>query len=71
MCSTAMHCERYMKKLLELSSQMLHLADQADAEAADCVQFRILLGNVRDSAYKIRTMVDKEMMMLENLKAGK
>ena len=45
---------------LQLSNQLLHLADTGEAEAKDD-GFRILYGVVRDCGYRIRVEAEKEL----------
>jgi len=50
-----------IRKVLELSRDMLMLADDGDAARED-VGCGILYGTIRDSAYKIRALAEAEML---------
>jgi hypothetical protein len=52
-------CNLHIKRTLKLVDDMLHLADQGDAEREDngC---GILYGVLRDSAYKLRKLAEDE-----------
>ena len=57
MCSVP--CDRYLQEACELADRLLSLADEADASEHDdgC---GILLGVLRDCAYKIRREAERE-----------
>jgi len=50
-----------IRKALEMSREMLMLADDGDAVRED-VGCGILYGTIRDSAYKIRALAEAEML---------
>lgn len=52
-------CDLNIKATLTLVQQMLDLADQGDDQREDS-GCGILFGVIRDSAYKIRRLADKE-----------
>jgi len=56
---TVRNSTRYIIIALELARQLIMLADDAEAEAEDdsCV---VLCGVIRDSAYKIRNLAERE-----------
>lgn len=53
-------CDESIKKTLKLAKNMLDIADEGDAvrEDAGC---GVLYGVVRDSAYKIKDIAEKEI----------
>lgn len=53
-------CDQNLQKTLELTNEMIKLANQGDIDRED-VGCGILYGIVRDSGYKIRKLVLEEM----------
>ena len=53
-------CNLHIAKTLKLVEEMIHLADQGDADREDngC---GILYGVLRDSAYKLKTLAEDEI----------
>ncbi len=60
-------CDEYIKKTLELSKNMLDLADDGDAVRED-TECGVLFGFIRDAAFKIREMAESER--LTHIKKG-
>ena len=54
------NCNENLKKTLELSQELLKLADLADADRDD-IGCGVLYGAVRDSAYKIKRLAESEI----------
>ena len=52
-------CDQNIKLTLELSEQMIRLADQGDDHREDC-GCGILYGILRDAAYKIKKIAEEE-----------
>jgi hypothetical protein len=52
-------CDSNIKKTLSLVEQMIHLADEGDAHRED-IGCGILYGVLRDSAYKLKALAEKE-----------
>jgi hypothetical protein len=52
-------CDENIKKTLKLAEEMIRLADQGDADRED-VGCGILYGILRDSAYKLKQLAEKE-----------
>lgn len=52
-------CDRNIKRTLHLTQEMIELADQGDADRED-TGCGVLYGILRDSAYKIRQLAQKE-----------
>jgi hypothetical protein len=52
-------CDNNIKRAIELSQTMIHLADQGDAERED-IGCGVLYGVLRDSAYKILHLAEQE-----------
>ena len=55
----ANECDRYLKKTLDLTDEMIQLADQAEAACNDngCA---VVYGILRDSAYKVKKEAQRE-----------
>ena len=52
-------CDRNIKRTLQLTEQMIELADIGDADRED-TGCGILYGILRDSAYKIKKLAESE-----------
>lgn len=52
-------CDRNIKRTIHLTQEMIELADQGDADRED-TGCGVLYGVLRDSAYKIRQLAEKE-----------
>lgn len=52
-------CDHHIKETLALTRKMIHLADKGDADRED-VGCGILYGILRDSAFKIMKLAEKE-----------
>jgi hypothetical protein len=52
-------CNQNIRKTLELAEKMIALADQGDRDRED-VGCGILYGMLRDSAYKLKQLAEKE-----------
>lgn len=52
-------CDENIKKTLQLTHEMIRLADKGDAERED-VGCGILYGILRDSAYKLKKLAEEE-----------
>ena len=52
-------CDRNIKRTLQLTTEMIELADRGDAERED-TGCGILYGVMRDSAYKLRKLANDE-----------
>ena len=52
-------CDKNIQRTLEMSEDMIRLADQGDSERQDA-GCGILYGILRDSAYKIKQLAEKE-----------
>jgi hypothetical protein len=52
-------CDKNIKKTLQLTMEMIELADKGDADRED-VGCGILYGVMRDSAYKLKKLAEKE-----------
>ncbi len=52
-------CDQNIKRTLQLTQKMIELADQGDADRED-TGCGVLYGVLRDSAYKIRQLAEKE-----------
>lgn len=52
-------CDETLKRTLEIANEMLELADQGDGVRED-VGCGILYGVLRDSAYKVKSLAEKE-----------
>lgn len=52
-------CDQNIKRTLNLTQQMIELADQGDADRED-TGCGVLYGVLRDSAYKIRQLAEQE-----------
>ncbi len=52
-------CDRNIKRTIHLTQEMMELADQGDADRED-TGCGVLYGVLRDSAYKIRQLAEKE-----------
>jgi len=52
-------CDKNIKKILQLTSEMLKLAEIGDAQRED-TGCGILYGVLLDSAYKLKKLADKE-----------
>jgi len=55
-------CNKNIQKTLELADRMIRLANQGDNDRED-TGCGILYGIVRDSAYKIKRLAEKEREM--------
>lgn len=53
-------CNDNIRQTLKLADDMIRLADQGDADRED-VGCGILYGILRDSAYKLKQLAEKEM----------
>ena len=60
-------CNQHIIKTLQLVNEMIHLADQGDADREDngC---GILYGILRDSAFKLKRLAEEER--LNHIKKG-
>lgn len=52
-------CDEHIIRTLELTAEMIDLADRGDADRED-TGCGILYGILRDSAYKLRHLAEKE-----------
>lgn len=52
-------CDRNIKRTIHLTQEMIELADQGDADRED-TGCGVLYGVLRDAAYKIRQLAEKE-----------
>lgn len=52
-------CDKHIVKTLELTKQMMNLADEGDADRED-TGCGILYGVLRDSAYKLKKLAQEE-----------
>ena len=52
-------CDHNIKRTIELTEKMIHLADQGDADRED-TGCGVLYGVLRDSAYKILHLAEQE-----------
>jgi len=52
-------CNRHLQDTLRLVDEMLDLADRGDSDRED-VGCGILFGTMRDTAYKLKQLVEKE-----------
>ena len=52
-------CDLNIKRTIELTEKMIHLADQGDAERED-TGCGVLYGVLRDSAYKLKRIAEDE-----------
>ncbi|MGD9007579.1 MAG: hypothetical protein PVG41_06645 [Desulfobacteraceae bacterium] len=52
-------CDRNIKRTIQLTQEMIELADQGDADRED-TGCGVLYGVLRDSAYKIQQLAKKE-----------
>lgn len=54
-------CNQHIRRALTLADALLTLADEGDAVRKD-VGCGVLFGTIRDSAYKIRSLANLELM---------
>lgn len=61
--------ERPIQEALRLAAELLKLSENGEAETTDdgC---RILMGVVRDCAYKIRALAERELRKYSNTGSG-
>ncbi len=52
-------CDRNIKRTIQLTQEMIELADQGDSDRED-TGCGVLYGVLRDSAYKIQQLAEKE-----------
>jgi len=52
-------CDKHIIRTLELTAEMLELADKGDTDRED-TGCGVLYGILRDSAYKLRKLAEKE-----------
>ena len=52
-------CDKHILRTLELTAEMIELADQGDEDRQD-TGCGVLYGILRDSAYKLKTLAEKE-----------
>ena len=52
-------CDKHIIRTLELTEEMIDLADMGDADRED-TGCGVLYGILRDSAYKLRKLAEKE-----------
>ena len=53
-------CDKHIRKALDLSAELILLADSGDADRMD-VGCGVLYGTIRDCAYKIQLLAAKEL----------
>ena len=58
-------CDHHIKETLALTRKMIHLADKGDADRED-VGCGVLYGILRDSAFKIMKLAEKEKQAHQN-----
>ncbi len=52
-------CDESIKKVLELTAEMLNLSDEGDSVRED-TKCGVLYGVIRDSAYRIKRLAEEE-----------
>jgi len=52
-------CDESIQKVIELADEMLNLSDEGDAVRED-TNCGVLYGVIRDTAYRIKKMAEKE-----------
>ena len=52
-------CDRYLEKTLDITDEMIRLADQAEAACSDN-RCAVVYGILRDSAYRVRNEAQRE-----------
>jgi len=53
-------CNKHIRKALDLSEELISLADLGDAVRTD-VGCGVLYGTIRDCAYKIQSLAEREL----------
>ena len=53
-------CDKHIRKALDLSEELISLADSGDAVRTD-VGCGVLYGTIRDCAYKIQSLAEQEL----------